>query len=631
MTIKDIARLAGVSTSTVSKIMNGKNVGISPETCERVLGVVKEYNYIPYEGIRAANNTRSFLLGVLINGNDAHHGFLASILETARRQGYSTVVCTSKTQEEEYKSLMMMLKHHVDGVIWEPLPDSDPQCAEALKKADLPIQMVCSGAAQSEGVVSFDYHRLGYLAMEALMKHKHKHVLCLTEGNGDRYALFKAGCEQCMFDYQAPVDFMVYRAMDADGSNELIPFAVTGVVCASASLTARVLEETNRTNRRIPKDLSLVSLLETEEDANRLAGVTTVRLPYEELGDYVCCRLIKGIEREDGAQEPFQANYTLGGGESVDIPINYRNKKIVVVGTLNMDTLITIGSFPRTGRTSRAIRRVTMPGGKGINQSIGAAKLGAEVYLIGVLGKDYDGSKLFNFLKRNDVNTDGILSTTMADTGHAYIYVQEDGESSIVIYDGANRWLTCEDISRHASLFENASFCLLQTEMDVELVIFAAELAQKNGCKVILKPSVLSRLDDRLLRSVDILLPNEQEINALCPDLDTYEEKAKHFLDRGVETVIVTLGSKGGYFRDASHSEYFAAADFVPLDTTGAADVFCAVLAVYLSQDYGMAASIRYANAAAGYSTTHFGAAPSFLMDKQMLDFMVDGQKPLEQ
>lgn len=626
MTIKDIARLAGVSTSTVSKIMNGKGDGISPETSERVLKIIKEYNYKPYEGIRSAQNTRSFLIGVLIDGNGVQQGFLTGILETARRLGYSTIVCTSKKPEEEYKSLTMMLRHNVDGVIWEPLCDSDPQCALELGKSGKPVITVGDCAAHQGGSVSFDYQRVGYLAMEALMKSKHRHVICLTDGSGGKYDRFKAGCEQCMFDYQVPVGNLTHHAMDADEVGELVPFTVTGVVCTSASLAARVMEEAGRTNRRIPKYLSLVCMNAEEESESHLSGIARVTLPHGALGECVCKRLVQAIEQVGGEADCANVEYRLTEGESVDVPITLRSKKIVVVGTLNMDTLVSLENFPRTGQTSKATRRATMPGGKGVNQATAAARLGAEVYLIGKLGKDYDGSKLFNYLKQNNVNTEGLLSTSKADTGHAYVYVQEDGESGIVIYEGANGFLTCEEIERQARLFENASFCLLQTEMKMELVTFTAELAKRYGCKVILKPSVLSHLDDRLLQNVDILIPNEREINTLCPQLDSFEEKAQHFLDRGVGTVIITLGSKGGYYRTKDQSGYFAAADFTPIDTTGAADVFCAALAVYLSQNYDLIDSIRHANMAAGYSTTYYGAVPRFLVDKETLDFMVSGQ-----
>jgi ribokinase len=264
MTIKDIARLAGVSTSTVSKIMNDKGDGISPETSDRVLKIIKEYNYKPYEGIRSAQKTRSFLIGVLIDGSGVHQGFLTGILETARCLGYSTIACTSKTPEEEYKSLMMMLRHNVDGVIWEPLNTSDPLCATELEKSGIPVLTVGDGSAHPVGRVSFDYQRVGYLAMEALMKFKHRHVLCLTDSSGGKYDRFKAGCEQCMFDFQAPADNLIHHAMDADDNSELVPFSVTGVVCASTKLADRVLEEAGRTNRRIPKYLSVVCLNDAE-------------------------------------------------------------------------------------------------------------------------------------------------------------------------------------------------------------------------------------------------------------------------------------------------------------------------------------------------------------------------------
>lgn len=160
---------------------------------------------------------------------------------------------------------------------------------------------------------------------------------------------------------------------------------------------------------------------------------------------------------------------------------------------------------------------------------------------------------------------------------------------------------------------------MLQTEMKPEVVACAASLAVKHSVKVLLKPSAMIKLDDELLKNVFILLPNEREIGLLCPEYDSIEEKAGYFIDKGVDTVIATLGHKGCYLRNAEESRYFPAADFTPVDTTGAADAFAATLAVYLSLGHNLVTAIRYATYAAGYSITRRGVPPS-LIDRELLE-----------
>ncbi len=622
MNIKDIARLAGVSASTVSKIINGKDESISAETIAKVLQIVKEYNYAPYDNIRAARSEHSFLLGALISDISNHQEFLNSILTTARENGYSTIVCISQTPEEEYKNLSTLINHDVDGILWNRIENSDPRCLEQLKNSSVRVQMVNAGLDGDDNTF-LDYGKLGYEAMETLLEHKHRNLLCLTDDRGPVSVLFLQGCQKCLYDHQLPASNLL--AKTADGSEELlVPHSVTGVACYSSALALRVAREAHRTNRRLPKYLSVIAL--DDGDKIKDENIAYLHLPYGELGRYVCRRLIANLEGQAADTAGFQTEIILTAAENIDVPITCRNKKIVVVGTLNVDTLLTTNQYPQTGETLRATSRTTTPGGKGINQAIGASNLGAEVYLIGKVGKDYESSMLFHVLQQSNVNTDGIFSTSKADTGHAYIYIQKDGESGIVIYDGANSRLTKEEVSQKEQLFENASFCLLQTEIRQELVLHVAKLAKRHGCQIILKPAAIEQMDDELVKQVDILLPNEKEMHTICPGPATLEEKAQYFLDRGVKTVIVTLGSKGGYYRNAETSEYFPAADFTPVDTTGAADAFCATLAVYLSENYDLRSSIRHANMAAGYSTTHYGAAYANAIDKTTLDFMMGDQ-----
>jgi ribokinase len=209
-------------------------------------------------------------------------------------------------------------------------------------------------------------------------------------------------------------------------------------------------------------------------------------------------------------------------------------------------------------------------------------------------------------------------------TGTAYIYVRSDGESSIVVCKGANQRIRAKDIDQFEYLFRNASYCLLQTEISGDMVEYAAQMAQNHHTKVILKPCSVSELSDTLLANTNIIIPNEMEADRLLDSVSSYEDKARYFIDKGVETVIITLGSKGCYLYDAAHTKYFKAADVAVVDTTGASDAFAATLATYLSRGRSIDTAVSFAVYAAGLSTTRQGVPPA-LADQSTLDLFIPG------
>ena len=206
-----------------------------------------------------------------------------------------------------------------------------------------------------------------------------------------------------------------------------------------------------------------------------------------------------------------------------------------------------------------------------------------------------------------------------ASSGCAYIYVQRDAESSISVYGGANERLTVSHISANEALFDNAAYCLMQTELRQEIALHAVELAKKHGVKVILKPCAISQMDPELLRGVNILVPNQKEAQKLLPGCASVEEQAERFRRGGAETVIITLGEQGCYKLDETGGAYFPPAPISPVDVTGAADAFISALAVYLAKGSALNTAIQYATCAAGLSTTRHGVPPA-LVDADTLE-----------
>lgn len=621
MNIREIAQLAEVSVSTVSKIINGKDQNISQPTKERVLKIVKENNYVPYSDLRGASHQQSLLVGVMVNETAAHESLLKPVLNTAKRYGYNTIVCTSSDAKEEKRNFASLLAHHVDGIIWDRCEETAGGLTEEdLVNREIPFSVIDSYHAPALWNHYFDYKKLGYAAAQALIENRHQRIGCALRTDGILSKRFLSGYQQCLYDNKIPFDATLCLPCDKkEAVDDLILRHPSGIICYDIEIAEMIYQAAARTNLRIPQDLSLVGISDSKADTGLIPRLSVIHLPFEELGEFACSRVIEKIEKKKLLDVSFSANYLVNSNSSIDVPNGLRNKKIVVVGAINMDTLVNMGCYPKPGETILAKSRVMIPGGKGINQAIGAAKLGAEVHLIGKVGKDYDGSVLYDFLNANNVNVQAVVTDPKVSTGHAYIYVKDDGESGIVIYDGANQNLQPADVGRNEAVFENASFCLLQTEIQMETVEYAAKVAKKHGARVLLKPAAISKISDTLLANIDIFMPNRNEMRSLYPGHAPLEQKAQYFLDHGAKDVIVTLGHRGCYWRNAENSEYFAAADFDPVDTTGAADAFAATLAVYLSRNYDMRTAIRYATYAAGFSTTRQGVPPS-LVDQSTLE-----------
>ena len=623
MTIREIAAIANVSVSTVSKIINKKDAAISEETRQRVLKIVKEYNYTPYA--KLVPTASSLLLGVSIALHTGHEQLMTSIVKAARGEGYSTIICTSASPEEEHKNLSVLCSHNVAGIIWDRISDSPPENGEYLEKQGIPFKVLDAyrgpGSAL-DGSLSVDYAALGYAAANQLVERHHRQLGCVVSARDYKDDSFLEGFRRCLFDNN--ITFQDEMAQVWDGCGEFPHHQLrqfTGIICSDYDLAVCLIRQTASLNLKIPRDLSVVSLAPTAGNGVS-RSISSIQIPLSELGEHSVIQIVNEIEGrpQNGPSADFSCE--VNHLNSVDIPGNLKGNKIVVLGSINMDTLIHFDHMPQAGETLLALNRVLIPGGKGLNQALAASKLGADTYLIGAIGKDHDGSVLYDYLKMHNVNTEGVIGDQNTPTGTAYIYIMPDGESSIVVYRGANQSIKASDVDRFEELFKDASFCLLQTELNMEVVEYAAQIARKHKARVVLKPCAVSELSEILLKHTDILIPNEMEANRLLGTNMPLEDKAEYFLNHGVKTVIVTLGAAGCYLRDSRRSRYFKAADVTAVDTTGASDAFASTLAVYLNRGHPIETAISYATYAAGLSTTRQGV-PTALVDRNTLELHV--------
>lgn len=616
MTLREIAELANVSVSTVSKVINKKDDSISADTRERILSIVKKYHYSPYMDRASEDMRPSLILGVLI-GQSTDYGFLTGVVKRARARGYSTIVCTSSSAEEETQNFKMILAHHVDGIIWNK---------ESYSNADIPVNAlqysakiaVLNSEKKPSGFnIYFSYAEMGYAAAKSLVNQGHKCIGCLSSENNYATGAFVEGIRRCLFDHQiAEEDDVIW--CQTESCDSLWIQSHTGVVCFDSAAAERVATLTEYLSIRVPEEISVVGI---DTEHVKIAGtqISSIVRPFEELGEFATDKLIDAVESGKINYSAFKKDYKVSCFDSIVPPKKIKRSHFVVIGTVNVDTLMLVDKQPEPGETVSIRQRVIMPGGKGLNQALGVSRLGASSILISSLGSDYEGRQMFQFLKSSSVCTDGVTLHDGMSTGHAYVFIQRNAESNISVFDGANAALTAKDIDGYENLFENVDYCLLQTELNQNLSLNAAKIAHRHNAKVILKPCAVTTLLPELVQNTDILVPNVKEANELLPGITSLEEKAKAFRKQGAKAVIITLGDKGCFFQDDKQEKYFPAARIAPIDTTGAADAFIAALAFYLSTDKSMEESIKYATCAAGLSTTRNGVPPA-LVDRETLE-----------
>lgn len=290
-------------------------------------------------------------------------------------------------------------------------------------------------------------------------------------------------------------------------------------------------------------------------------------------------------------------------------------QKIVVLGSCNTDMVVKSERLPVPGETILGGVFMMNPGGKGANQAVAASRLGGDVTFITKIGNDLFGSKSVDLYKQENINTDYILSDSLKPSGVALISVDSRGENCIVVASGANMTLSPADVEGVKDIIIGADILLMQLEIPLETVEYAAKLANENGVKVILNPAPAQTLSDELLSNLHIIIPNETEAEMLSgtkvADWDSAQEAASLIASKGVDIVIVTLGSRGALLKEKDRYVRIPAFKVDAVDTTAAGDTFCGALSVALSEGKNLEDSILFANKCSSITVTNMGAQNS--------------------
>jgi len=292
-----------------------------------------------------------------------------------------------------------------------------------------------------------------------------------------------------------------------------------------------------------------------------------------------------------------------------------KDKPVVVIGSLNMDLVMRTPRVPVGGETLHGHEFSTLPGGKGANQAVACARLGAKVSMIGQVGNDGFGTTLRDGLAADGIDVSGVLQTTAVGTGVAMILVEDIGQNRIVLAAGANGALTPADIDAHAARIGGAAMLVLQLEVPMPVVQRAIGIAHAAGVPVLLNPGPASPLPEAVWSQIDILVPNESEATLLSgvevSDATSAYAAAKVFRQRGVKCVLITLGANGVAVIDDAGERHLPAHVVKAVDTTAAGDTFIGGLSAGLVEGLAMDDAVALGQRASALCVTRHGAQPS--------------------
>lgn len=289
-------------------------------------------------------------------------------------------------------------------------------------------------------------------------------------------------------------------------------------------------------------------------------------------------------------------------------------KKICVIGSLNMDLVVNVDEMPKKGQTLIGSAFKEVPGGKGANQAVAMARLGADIRMIGKVGKDSFGETLINQLKNDKVNTKYIHREDCA-SGVAMITVDKNAENSIVVAPGANFKVLEKDIDKCIEAIDESDIVVLQLETPINTIKYALQKSKELGKYTILNPAPAVKLEDSIIENVDLLTPNETELEILSgvkiENEDDIKKAADVLIEKGVKELIVTLGSKGSLYINKDNTKLKKSYKVEAIDTTAAGDSYTGALAVAFAQDKNIDEAMDFASKVGALAVTKEGAQSS--------------------
>lgn len=634
LTINDIAKLAGVSIATVSKILNQKDHDIGEETKKKINKIISDNNYVPYQKVMKRISAKSSTIGLVMGdhiSNDFYTAFTKGVEECAYQEKMSIIIAhidASEVGDKKYDKILQ--DRNVEGIILVPASGMETAEIEIFSSENAPV-VVVSQRSLDEQIHQLNFnHFLGaYKATTYIIEHQHELIGFITGPLSDPVAERRLdGYKKALYDHNISFEkSLVFEGTQGgnkqfgiEGTKLLLAKGVTAIVAANDEIASGVYGAINEALLKIPAHLSVVALSDSNISELILPSLTAISYPTYQVGYDACTQLIKKIRNEEvDYRTVYEPELIIRQSVAKPSGPDYSYKeKIAIVGSLNMDIIMKVPHIPKVGETILANDIKHAAGGKGANQAVGAGKLNGKVYMIGRVGNDLYGRELYHSLIKYGVDASGVIHDDLLPTGNAYIYVSDNGDNNIVVNPGANSRLSIEQVQEFEWIFDKVSYCLVQMEIPMNTIEYVATLCRKKNVKLILNPAPAREINYSLFENCFLVIPNETELDRMIPGEASIEEKAIKLLEKSFQNVIVTLGEKGCLLVNATTKKYFPAASFKAVDTTGAGDSFISSLTVALSEGKDFEQSIAFASLAAGITVSREGAQPS-LPDKETI------------
>ena len=299
------------------------------------------------------------------------------------------------------------------------------------------------------------------------------------------------------------------------------------------------------------------------------------------------------------------------------------SNKIAILASINVDTTYHVERFPQPGETISAISKSSAPGGKGANQAVAAARSGAKTYFVGKVGDDNEGKFMLEALKEEHVDTDCIVVDKVHGTGTAMVTLDVNGQNHIMVYGGANQALLKEDLENTDKVLDSADFLISQFETPQDVTAAAFKEAKNHGVITFLNPAPAHEIDPEVLKYTDIIAPNETE-SAILTGIklngeDSMLKTAEYFADKGVDNLLITLGSRGVFYSTPNGHGLVPAFKVKAVDTTAAGDTFVGAMTSQLHTNLdNIEEALVYGQRASSLTVQKMGAMPSIPFGDQV-------------
>lgn len=625
MTIKDIAAAAQVSVSTVSKVLNQKDSDISEATRQKVLRIIREFQYTPYSSIKAqAMSEPSNTLALFILHPDyCAPAFLCTLEQHAAQEGFNLLLHPLYGHNEQTltQRVKTALSKNVAGVlvcthnpnelrqVLSLIPQHTPVLAvTAFHSPDCTIIRCDYAAASSDAVAALaakGHSRIGFIL------DSHDPVICDQILDGIRSGLNR---QSIPFSQQNVLHVGTGDLLQTD-LQELLSQNLTAIYCQTVPLAEQAHNILTKCGYLIPQDISLFCGLCSQRS---VFSFCTYEIPYKDIAARAAAMLVDSIQARSSILQDVTFSLIQVEGTSVCAPCG-SEAPFLVLGDCAADTILSVPRIPAHLQQVSCAKITTAVGGKCVSLSMALARLGCCAYAIGRVGNDTEGRALLNTLTGSGIRTDGILIDDASSTGRSFLTVEDvSSDYTVITYPGANRLLDIQSLKNIQHLIPTTAACLIATEIPLCVIRSLIQKCVPYNIPIFLKPSQPIPVDPIIMAHIDYFIPNEFELNQMLPDTRSMEEKAAYFCELGCKNVIVTLANNGCYLRNAQYQLYIPAANFVAVETAAAANCFIGALSYSLLQKNDLLYAISYASYAAGISISQYGMWPSFPFKDQL-------------